>query len=279
MDYRNRILDKLLPPLDPNHRRDEGELKRVLLIYKLHIEEGNDPYLIKYFRQTVKRTLSSIFRHEFQFYTMDWFEKEYQLFAQEFIEDFLDADEESFIAHCLEVQQKIIEKTFRYVIELDGYGPINVVQFVGEDFFDGFIPSSGKKITYLEEKLASLKNPQTADSRTDYPFSYLFKSEEIYEGFMDYIDRYITPSDFYQDYSYLKKRLESEDLIRPTKDNEFMRIMYEDIKSITQNQYEIYQDKSPVKLSSLRNSNTLPRQQNFDKIFSHLLQGAKKSET
>ena len=71
--------------------------------------------------------------------------------------------------------------------------------------------------------------------------------------------------DYYLDYSYLKKRLENLNLIHSIKDNEFMRILYEEMELISKKDYEEYSIKN--KLSSLNKSSSTNRENNFNNIF------------
>lgn len=94
----------------------------------------------------------------------------------------------------------------------------------------------------------------------------LFKNFDVYDCFIEYQKHII---DFYTDYSYLKKRLEKEKLIHYHKDNDFMKIVYKDLKLISEkkyNEYFIY-----GKLKSLTKSYNVQRENNFNIIFEDLL--------
>ena len=75
--------------------------------------------------------------------------------------------------------------------------------------------------------------------------------------------------DFYSDYSYLKKRLEKEKLIHNHKDNDFMKIIYEDMKLISVKNYNEYNINN--KLKSLEKSYSVQRENNFNIVFEELL--------
>jgi len=113
---------------------------------------------------------------------------------------------------------------------------------------------------YQAETQGKLKVLNTLD--TDNPYPLLFISGEIYSKFIEYTSNHII--DYYLDYSYLKKRLENDQLIYRVKDNEFMRIVYED-KKITERDYKDYSDKH--KLVSLKKSSNANRENNFNNIF------------
>lgn len=97
-------------------------------------------------------------------------------------------------------------------------------------------------------------------------FPSLFLNSEVYNCFMDYQKHII---DFYTDYSYLKKRMEKEKLIHYHKDNDFMKIMYEDVKLISERNYRDYCING--KLKSLEKSYNVQRENNFNIIFDSLL--------
>lgn len=94
----------------------------------------------------------------------------------------------------------------------------------------------------------------------------LFKSTKIYDCFMNYQKHII---DYYIDFSYLKKRLEREQLIHRHKDNDFMRILYEDFQLLSLKNYNEYCITG--KLKSLSKSSSIQRENNFNIVFSELL--------
>mgnify|MGYP005636821385 FL=1 len=114
---------------------------------------------------------------------------------------------------------------------------------------------------YQAEKYGKLKVSDS--SNLDNPYPLLFINADIYLKFIEYISKHI--QDFYSDYSYLKKRLEFERLIHNQTDTEFMRILHEELKLITEEEFEEYFEKG--KLSSLEKSKAKERISNFNKIF------------
>lgn len=94
----------------------------------------------------------------------------------------------------------------------------------------------------------------------------LFVNSKVYDCFMQYQKHII---DFYSDYSYLKKRLEKEKLIHNHKDNDFMKIIYEDMKLISEKNYNEYYINN--KLKSLEKSYSVQRENNFNIVFEELL--------
>jgi hypothetical protein len=114
-------------------------------------------------------------------------------------------------------------------------------------------------IKVFEEKLNSERDE--LNDQNLYP--HVFISPNTYSKFIEYTSKHII--DYYLDYSYLKKRLEHDKLIHYIKDNEFMRILYEEMKLISQKNYEDYFVKN--KLSSLNKSSSTNRENNFNNIF------------
>jgi len=94
----------------------------------------------------------------------------------------------------------------------------------------------------------------------------LFTNSTVYDCFLEYQKHII---DFYTDYSYLKKRLEKEKLIYNHKDNDFMRIVYEELQLISSKNYDEYCING--KLKSLQKSYSIQRENNFNIVFDSLL--------
>ena len=95
------------------------------------------------------------------------------------------------------------------------------------------------------------------------PYPKIFKSGTVYNKFLAYTENHII--DPYLDYSYLKKRLEHDGLIHRTKDNDFMRILFEDMNLINEKEYDRYLHKN--KLTSLGKSQSENRVNNYNNIF------------
>lgn len=95
------------------------------------------------------------------------------------------------------------------------------------------------------------------------PYPKIFKSGTVYNKFLAYTENHIIDS--YLDYSYLKKRLEHDDLIHRIKDNDFMRILFEDMNLINEKEYDRYLQKN--KLTSLGKSQSENRVNNYNNIF------------
>ena len=98
---------------------------------------------------------------------------------------------------------------------------------------------------------------------SENPYPEIFKSGTVYNKFLAYTKKHIIDS--YLDYSYLKKRLEHDNLIHRTKDNDFMRILFEDMNLINEKEYDRYLQKN--KLTSLGKSQSENRVNNYNNIF------------
>lgn len=98
---------------------------------------------------------------------------------------------------------------------------------------------------------------------SENPYPKIFKSGTVYNKFLAYTKKHIIDS--YLDYSYLKKRLEHDGLIHRTKDNDFMRILFEDMNLINEKEYDRYLQKN--KLTSLGKSQSENRVNNYNNIF------------
>lgn len=109
------------------------------------------------------------------------------------------------------------------------------------------------------------KNEKSSEINKN-PFPHIFINENIYNCFIEYIEKHIL--EFYTDISYLKKRLEKEKLIHYHKDNNFVEFLLEN-NFITQSNYENYLIES--KLKSLSKSFNIQRENNFNNVFSKYL--------
>ena len=259
-NYQNRIYDKLLPKLGKTEPYQE--LLRLSLLYRQIKDIKKDDFLFEKFKAIINNQLYFHLKSKEEFYDLERFKSTYKILVEEFIEDNIDADENDFIEKYINSQQEIINKAIKYSIEIDGYEPLELIQFLKKDFFDEFIRSSKKKIEFLENRLYVI-NTSISEVNEVNPYPLIFISADIYLKFIEYASNNII--DYYLDYSYLKKRLEHENLIHSIKDNEFMRILYEEMELISKKDYEEYSLKN--KLSSLNKSSSTNRENNFNNIF------------
>ena len=117
--------------------------------------------------------------------------------------------------------------------------------------------------SYMMRNFEEVLNKNSNKEPNKNPYPLIFTSVDIYLKFIKYTSTNII--DYYIDYSYLKKRLEKLNLIHSIKDNEFMRILYEEMELISKKDYEEYSIKN--KLSSLNKSSNTNRENNFNNIF------------
>jgi len=242
-DFQKTVLDKLLPPL--NKTPPEKELKRICKVYKELIENEDDEYLHETFYKTIESNLFQVLKQKPEFYTLGYFQQEYN----DLITDFIDINEEDFIEQYLVSQNQIIAREYKFKVHFNINDSIEVMQFVSDEFFREFDYSARAKIKFLKGKLN--------------PYPLLFTSGKVYNEFISYTSNHII--DYYLDFSYLKKRLEAEGLIHNTKDNDFMKIIYDDMELINKTDYRDYKIKN--KLSSLNKSTSASRENNFNNTF------------
>ena len=98
---------------------------------------------------------------------------------------------------------------------------------------------------------------------SENPYPLIFVSGTVYHKFLKYTKKHII--DPYLDYSYLNRRLQDEGLIHRTKDNEFMKVLFKDMKLINEKDYDKYLLKT--KLTTLDKSNSEQRLNNYNNIF------------
>ena len=242
-DFQKKVLNKLLPLLKKTV--PEKELKRICKVYKELIENNNDDYLYEAFCKSIESNLFLVLKDKSEFYSLDYFQQEYN----DLITDFIDINEEDFVEQYLDSQNQIITREYKFQVDFNRNESIEVMQFVSEEFYKEFDYSARAKIKFLEGKLN--------------PYPLLFTSGKVYNEFISYESSHII--DYYLDYSYLKKRLEATGLIHRTKDNDFMKIIHDDMGLINETNYQDYLIKN--KLSSLKKSTSASRENNFKNTF------------
>lgn len=255
--HQQRILNQLFSPLVKTNPLEE--LERIIKFY-YHVLKHEDIIIINYFKKSVEAKLTLILPSYFMFYQFDHYKEKYLEELYDHIEHSPDSIEIDFIDKCIFEQEGILNGSPEFYVQVDDDNFINAMQFVSENFLDEFKISSKRKIEFLQAKLN--EDHITLNSELN-PYSLLFVSREVYDNFLVYTSSYII--DFYIDYSYLKKRLEYEGLIHKTTDKEFMRIIYEDLKLISENRFRIFVDEN--KLRSLKKSYSTQRENNFNIVF------------
>ena len=162
--FQERILDKLYGPLGPTDNKNE--LDRVCLIYRQLIETLDDKFIHEKFHEIVGHKLYRVLKQKEEFYYLDRFKIHYKQLSEDFVLENIDATETDFIHKYLDSQKEIIDKTFTYIVKVNSYPSLEVVQFVEKDFFYEFILSSRKKIKFLEEKLKKISSLESEKKNT-----------------------------------------------------------------------------------------------------------------
>ena len=268
--YQKRVLNQLYGPAKKTDPLKE--LVRICKFYDECIKEDNDKLLKLRFTELVDSKLSFLLNQDYRFLELSEYKEEHITRVKNYIEDHyetssweeVDGNKEltkDYLQYCISEQSKILQKAFVYNISIPDSVPINAMQFVGEDFYKEYIPSSKRKIDFLNDQLKEINGFKSEISNN--PYSLLFVTGDIYNKFIEYRAKHII--DFYIDFSYLKKRLEAENLIHRTKDNDFMKILFKEMKIVTEKQYDNYLIKN--KLLSLNKSSSASRENNFNNIF------------
>jgi len=268
-----RLLDKISPPLE---KFDYNvELARIGKFYVDVLMHEEDDFIHARFRKNVESYLYFILLSDYRFQELSEFKELHLQRVEDYVEDYYDISQwkgidgikelaKDYLEECILEQNQILDGAFKLKIEIKDRAPLNVMQFVSEEFLGQYKNGVKRKIKFLSEELESLSGAFNTEEKTDVnPYPDIFKSFDIYTKFIEYTSKHII--DFYIDYSYLKKRLEHEKFIHITKDNEFMRIVFEDMKLIKQKQYDDYVVKN--KLISLKKSTSANRENNFNNIF------------
>lgn len=256
--HQKRILNQLLGKFGKTDPLED--FKRILEFYFEILIKEDDKLIMSTFYRIIENKLYFVVQKDFRFYSLEYYKEKYKEQLQYFLEDIPDSIESDFIEKCIKDQKSILDNTIKLYYQLKDYSPIDVLTFVSEDFLDEYKSTSKRKIEFLQVKLKECN--LTSNSELN-PHSFLFVSREVYDNFIKYTSSYII--DFYIDYSYLKKRLENESLIHKTTDKEFMRIIYEELRLISENRYSIFVDEN--KLRSLKKSYSTQRENNFNIVF------------
>ena len=179
--YQNRIYDKLLPDL--GKKKPYEEVNRLSLLYRQIKDIEKDNFLSEQFKAIINNQLYFHLKSKAEFYDLESFKDIYETLIKEFIEDNIDADENDFIEKYINSQNEIINKTIEYFIPVNGYEPLELIQFVKKDFFEEFIRSSKKKIEFLKS-LSKVKE-DIEEIKYDNPYPEYFSSYgyEIYKVF------------------------------------------------------------------------------------------------
>lgn len=196
-------------------------------------------------------------------------EKQYQTELNDFLEKNPSANEKRYIEYRIKILEKVLEEYYESADmyegeELDGKELIdgNLITTkagTASDYWDNM-----NELDFSKDKLQQLLQPKDIEAN---PFPLIFTSLEVYNKFIEYTRKHILEA--YTDYSYLKKRLEKENLIHNIKDKGFMEVLFKDIKLINEKNYNHFLEEN--KLKSLSKSYSDQRQNNFNIIFEDLI--------
>lgn len=209
--FQKTILNKLLPNLKKTE--PYKELLRVSLLFRENKEIEKNIVLLEQFRTIINNSLYFHLKSKEEFYDLDKFKDVYKTLLEEFILDNIDADENDFIQKYINSQQEIIEKPFKYFIEIDGYESLDLIQFVEKDFFEEFIRSSKKKIEFLNS--LSIVKEDYLGIKYDNPYPEYFQSYgyDLYKEFTSTINKEIVLAEM----SFLVDRLRKDGLMNKDK--------------------------------------------------------------
>ncbi len=210
--YQRRVLDKILPPLKKTE--PYTELLRVCTLFRNIKDIKDDPFLFEHFKAIINNKLYFHLKSKEEFYDLARFKDNYKILVEEFIEDYIDADEKDYVEKYIKSQQKIIDKNFKYYITIDGYESLEITQFVQKDFFEEFIRSSKKKIEFLNNLSSEKLNPKVISYENPYPEYFISYGYEIFKEFTEYfVDGKIVLAPI----SFLIDQLRKDDLINKDK--------------------------------------------------------------
>jgi hypothetical protein len=175
------ILNKLLPELGKTEPYEE--VLRLSLLYRQIKDVKKDNFLFEKFKSIINNSLYFHLKSKEEFYDLDRFKEIYKTLVEEFIEDNIDANENDFIEKYINSQQDIINKTIKYSIKINGYKPLELIQFLKEDFFDEFIRGSKKKIEFLNSLSKAKENTEEVKYNNPYPEYFNSYGYQIYKDF------------------------------------------------------------------------------------------------
>jgi hypothetical protein len=176
-----KILNKLLPNLIKT--KPYEELLRVSLLFREIKEIKKDGVLFDQFKTIINNQLYFHLKSKEEFYDLDRFKDIYETLVKEFTEDNIDADENDFAEKYINSQKEIINKIFKYFVKIDNYEPLELIQFVHEDFFEEFINSSKKKIEFLNSLSKVKENTKEVKYDNPYPEYFISYGYQIYKDF------------------------------------------------------------------------------------------------
>jgi hypothetical protein len=164
--YQERVLDKLYPPLGKK-TNPQNELVRVCELYNDLFKDEKDEYLLLCFRKLIESNLSSVLKQDYRFYELAEYKEDHLLRVEDYIEGLYDVSSwdgvevfkelaKDYLEECILEQEKILDKTIKFLIPIEGKESLDVLQFVSEEFLEEYKYSSKRKINFLNEELDQL---------------------------------------------------------------------------------------------------------------------------
>ena len=197
-------------------------------------------------------------------------EQEYQTAFNEFEYKNPSANEKRFIEYRIKVLEKVLEEYYETADiyegeELDGKEWINGVWTLtrtgtASDYW-GFMD----KLDFMKDKLNQFETPKQVEAIEINPYPLVFINAKVYKCFIEYTNKHILV--FYIDYSYLKKRLEHENLIHKCSDYDFLNFLFNE-ELISEKNKEEYSKEN--KFRALGKSRNEQRENNFNNVFEGL---------
>jgi len=206
------ILNKLLPKLGKTEPYEE--LLRLSLLYRQIKDIKKDNFLFEKFKIIINNSIYFHLKSKEEFYDLDRFKDIYKTLVEEFIEDNIDANENDFIEKYINSQQEIINKTIEYFIPVNGYKPLELLQFLKKDFFDEFIRGSKKKIEFLNS--LSIVKENTEEIKYNNPYPEYFNSYG-YQIYKDFTSQFKQDDIVLAEMSFLVDRLRKDGLMNKDK--------------------------------------------------------------
>jgi hypothetical protein len=232
------------------------------LYFKYKDQQEN---LIDLFLSIFETCLYSILANTYDFYDLEDYIKEFDWEIRDFKEDNIDATDIDCINRQIDIHESVLDKSFKYFLDLGEGNTIELISLLEIDFLDLFKYSSQKKLDFLMKKKALFEGDA---STIENPYPNNFKNGLVYQCFIKYVKEHIV-DESHRDWSYLKKRLEKQKFIKKISDPEFNEFIHKELKLISNNTYKDFDIKH--KFLSLNNASKPQREHNFNVVFSKLL--------
>jgi hypothetical protein len=261
--FQQKVLHQLYPSLENPPKDLKNELVRVYKFYLVIFENYTDEELFGYFSKYIEKLFIRIANQDYGFFMYKYFSKEYNLYLSDFISDFPSSSELDFITKQLDFQSELYKRKLKYLIPYSNNKEFNVMKFLSNEFFEEREYDTKKKITFLQNRLEVINGLRKPDN----PFDKVFIDGETYQYFLKYVKSHIVEP--YIDWSYLKKRLETEKLIHRITDIDFINFIFYDLGVIKSKTHEKFIIEGRFK--TLKNCRSTQRDNNFYVVFSAVL--------